>query len=91
MNSREELINIYLIYKDLLTKKQQDYFKYYYFEDLSLSEISENMLVSKALIVYYLMFCRINLAKLQISFNLCNFFGNIFAIIAFFCIFVLSN
>lgn len=50
MNSREELINIYLIYKDLLTKKQQEYFKYYYFEDLSLSEISENMLVSKAFV-----------------------------------------
>lgn len=50
MNNREELINIYLIYKDLLTKKQQDYFKYYYFEDLSLSEISENMLVSKAFV-----------------------------------------
>lgn len=50
MNNREEFINIYLIYKDLLTKKQQDYFKYYYFEDLSLSEISENMLVSKAFV-----------------------------------------
>lgn len=50
MNNREELINMYLIYKDLLTKKQQDYFKYYYFEDLSLSEISENMLVSKAFV-----------------------------------------
>ncbi len=50
MNNREELINIYLIYKDLLTKKQQEYFKYYYFEDLSLSEISENMLVSKAFV-----------------------------------------
>lgn len=50
MNSREKLINIYLIYKDLLTKKQQEYFKYYYFEDLSLSEISENMLVSKAFV-----------------------------------------
>lgn len=50
MNNREELISIYLIYKDLLTKKQQDYFKYYYFEDLSLSEISENMLVSKAFV-----------------------------------------
>lgn len=50
MNNRDELINIYLIYKDLLTKKQQDYFKYYYFEDLSLSEISENMLVSKAFV-----------------------------------------
>lgn len=50
MNNREELINIYLIYKDLLTNKQQEYFKYYYFEDLSLSEISENMLVSKAFV-----------------------------------------
>lgn len=50
MNNREELINICLIYKDLLTKKQQEYFKYYYFEDLSLSEISENMLVSKAFV-----------------------------------------
>lgn len=50
MNNREELISLYLIYKDLLTKKQQEYFKYYYFEDLSLSEISENMLVSKAFV-----------------------------------------
>jgi len=40
MNKREELINIYLLYKKLFTKKQQDYFEAYYFEDLSLSEIA---------------------------------------------------
>ena len=33
---------LYDCYKKLLTKKQQDYFENYYFENLSLSEIAEN-------------------------------------------------
>ncbi len=48
--SREEFINLYIIYNDLLTINQKNYFKSYYFEDLSLSEIAENYNVSKTLI-----------------------------------------
>lgn len=50
MNERDKLIKLFLIYKDLLTEKQQSYFKSYYFEDLSFSEIAENNKVSKALV-----------------------------------------
>lgn len=38
---------LYDYYKELLTKKQQEYFENYYFLNLSLSEISENMNVSR--------------------------------------------
>lgn len=48
--SREDFINLYIIYNDLLTINQKNYFKSYYFEDLSLSEIAENYNVSKTLI-----------------------------------------
>ncbi|WP_423364583.1 YlxM family DNA-binding protein [Mycoplasma sp. P36-A1] len=41
------LIALYDIYKELLTSKQQEYFEQYYFEDLSLQEISENFNVSR--------------------------------------------
>ncbi len=34
-------------YGELLTEKQKIYFKSYYFDDLSLSEISENLKVSR--------------------------------------------
>lgn len=48
MDKRDYIISLYEIYKELLTDKQKDCFEYYYFEDLSLSEISENMSVSRA-------------------------------------------
>lgn len=41
------LINLYDYYEGLLTKKQREYFKNYYFENLSLSEISENKDISR--------------------------------------------
>ena len=50
MKEREEVINLFDIYKELLTEKQQNYFKNYYFEDLSLSEISDNLNVSKTMV-----------------------------------------
>lgn len=50
MLEREELLSIYEIYKELLTPKQQAYFEYYYYEDYSLSEISQNLSVSKTII-----------------------------------------
>ena len=41
------LINLYDIYSSLLTDKQQEYFEDYYFDNLSLKEISENYNVSR--------------------------------------------
>ena len=41
------LTNLYDYYKELLTDKQQNYFEEYYFNNLSLSEISENYNVSR--------------------------------------------
>lgn len=47
---REEYVELYDIYKELFTSKQQEYFEDYYFEDLSLSEMSENYNVSRSII-----------------------------------------
>ncbi len=42
-----ELNNLYDLYQDLLTDKQKDYFESYYFDDYSITEISENKEVSR--------------------------------------------
>ncbi|MDL2212080.1 HTH domain-containing protein [Erysipelotrichaceae bacterium OttesenSCG-928-M19] len=50
MNRLENINYLHLLYDAygvLLTKKQQDYFEMYYFEDLSLAEIAENLNVSR--------------------------------------------
>ena len=47
MQSRLHLIDLYDIYSELLTDKQKEYFEYYYFDNLSLSEIAENKDVSR--------------------------------------------
>lgn len=39
---------LFEIYSELLTDKEKDAFKDYYFEDLSLSEIAENKDISRA-------------------------------------------
>lgn len=39
--------NLYDCYQGLLTKKQQQYFEDYYFQNLSLSEMAENYQVSR--------------------------------------------
>ena len=49
---------LYDIYYRLLTEKQQKYFKLYYFENLSIDEISEMEKVSKAAVSK-----QINIAK----------------------------
>ena len=41
------MINLYDYYGELLTEKQREYFEDYYFQNLSLSEISENKDVSR--------------------------------------------
>lgn len=47
MDNRIYFINLYDYYSELLTDKQQTYFEGYYFDNLSLQEISENIGVSR--------------------------------------------
>ncbi len=47
MEEQLYLTNLYDYYKELLTEKQQLYFEEYYFNNLSLSEISEIYKVSR--------------------------------------------
>ncbi len=44
---RETLIELFDTYRELLTDKQIEYFENYYFLDLSLAEIAENLNVSR--------------------------------------------
>ncbi len=47
LEQRTYYINLFDIYKELLTEKQQNYFIEYYLEDFSLKEISETYNVSR--------------------------------------------
>lgn len=47
MDHRLYLISLYDIYGELLTAKQQEYFEDYYFNNLTLLEISENYKVTR--------------------------------------------
>lgn len=47
MDKNIYLISLYDIYGSLLTEKQQNYFEEYYFDNLSLKEISENYDVTR--------------------------------------------
>lgn len=47
MQTREKLIILYDFYSELLNDKQKSYFEDYYFNNLSLGEISENENVSR--------------------------------------------
>jgi len=48
MDSNTKLILLYDYYGELLTNKQKIYFEDYYFNNLTLSEISENNKVSRS-------------------------------------------
>ena len=50
MEEREKIIELYELYKGLLTENQRLYFENYYYEDLSLNEIADNNKVSKTLV-----------------------------------------
>ena len=47
MDNRTYLITLYDYYGNLLTSKQKDYFEDYYFNNLTLAEISENYNISR--------------------------------------------
>ncbi len=42
-----EIIELYDLYQALLTEKQKEYFESYYFDNFSITEISENLNVSR--------------------------------------------
>lgn len=44
---RVELTNLFDIYESLLTDREKEIFKYYYYEDLSLSEIGEILNITR--------------------------------------------
>ena len=47
MDERDYLVILYDIYGELLNDKQRECFEDYYFNNLSLGEISENILLSR--------------------------------------------
>ncbi|MDD3453806.1 MAG: sigma factor-like helix-turn-helix DNA-binding protein [Bacilli bacterium] len=47
MEYRIYIINLYDIYSNLLTDKQKEYFEDYYYNNLTLSEMSENYNISR--------------------------------------------
>ena len=47
MDKQDKLILLFDYYGDLLSESQRNYFESYYFDNLSLSEISENYSVSR--------------------------------------------
>ena len=47
MEERMYLIDLYDYYQGLLTDKQREYFEYYYFDNLTMDEIAEELEVSK--------------------------------------------
>ncbi len=47
MEKRDYLIMLYDFYGELLNEKQKTYFEEYYFNNLSLGEISENLNISR--------------------------------------------
>ena len=42
-----EVMELYDVYQDILTDKQKEYTESYYFEDMSISEIAEELSVSR--------------------------------------------
>ena len=48
MTERDNIVNLYELYKELLTIREREYFEFYYYEDYSLQEISLNNKVSRA-------------------------------------------
>ena len=47
IDKKIEIIKLYDIYQDLLTEKQKQYLEAYYYDDLSITEISEDYEVSR--------------------------------------------
>lgn len=70
MSERDYLMDLYDIYKDLLTDKQREYFQNYYFEDLTLQEASDELNVSKQIISKTILQVTNKLKKYEITLHL---------------------
>jgi predicted DNA-binding protein YlxM (UPF0122 family) len=57
-DERQLICDLYPFYSGLLTEKQQRIVSWYYAEDLSLSEIAENLNISRAAVSETLATCR---------------------------------
>jgi predicted DNA-binding protein YlxM (UPF0122 family) len=47
LDKKIEIMELYDVYQNLLTKKQRDYVEAYYYDDMSITEISEEFEVSR--------------------------------------------
>jgi len=70
MEQRLYIISLYDIYGELLTPKQRECFEEYYFNNLSLSEISENNNVSRNAIHKQLKDCEEKLYNYEEKLNI---------------------
>lgn len=61
----ESLVFLFYFYKSLLTTKQQEVFEFYYFEDLSINEISLKYEISKVAVFDNLKKTEIQLQKFE--------------------------
>ena len=77
MKEREYILELYEVYKNVLTEKERTYFEYYYFEDYSLQEIADNNEVSKAYVGKYINGIENKLIKYEKSLNLNDRFNKI--------------
>lgn len=71
MNHNIYLCDLYDYYKELLTDKQKMYFEDYYFDNLTLSELSENYNVSRNAIHKTLKEIESKLNTFENKLNLC--------------------
>lgn len=62
--------NLFDIYKDLLTVKQQEIFSLYYEENLSMQEIADNLSVSKSFVGKVIKDSQLKLEDFEKNFNL---------------------
>lgn len=67
---RDYYIKLYMLYNNLLTANQRGYFEAYYYDDLSLKEISDNFGVSRNAVFDQLKKTEINLEHYEESLGL---------------------
>lgn len=70
LDKRNEYIELFEIYKELLTEKQTNYFCDYYLYDLSFTEIAENYEVSRNAVFDQLKKLIANLEKYEKALNI---------------------
>lgn len=70
LEKRDYYCTLFDIYGKLFTDKQQTYFKDYYFEDLSLSEIAENYGISRSAVFDVISKMQSQLEEYEIKLNI---------------------